>query len=394
MANQSLTIFLSPVVDTISYSPSLTFCQGDSVLLTAPACTGCTYLWSNGATSSSFYVSTAGEFSVTVTDSNGCSYTTEEVVTNVLSLPNATISGNPVICDLGNTLSVPAGAFSYSWTDGNNTVVSSSNSVTISAASIVSPYTVVVTGTNGCSASSSISVSSAVSPSFTVTIAPDACAGSPSTLTVTPIQSNVTYQWNNAVQGPVLTTSIAGTYYVTGTDTISGCSSTASGTINPLPELCSFPSGCYDICAPDTVCGPDGLASYQWFLNNSPISTDQCIQLMTSGTYTLTATNAFGCSNTSDELILNVVPCDDCDLVDITYDLVIEEGEVVNPCCAVLDYTNNWSGSLSALQIRTVNADLSYSNVSSSFIVSGSTTSSVDLIGNPKLRTTSNWKHQ
>ena len=383
-ATQIINVNAAPVPGVITFAPSLTFCQGDAVTLTAPTCSGCTYLWSNGATSPVLSVNTAGEFSVKVTDANGCFYITPKVTTNVLGLPDPTISGNPIICDQGSTvLSVAPGAASYVWEDASNTVVSTGNTVTIFANSIVSPYTVTVTGTNGCVASASIAVSSAISPAFSVSISPNACAGSPSTLSVVPVQVNVTYAWSNAVQGPVMTTSIAGTYYVTGTDSISGCSSTASGTINPQPELCSFPTGCYDICAPDTICGPDGLASYTWYHNNIAVSADQCIVLSLPGTYSLTATNSFGCSSSTDDLIIKVVPCDDCDDVSIDFDLVIGEGEVENPCCAVLDYTNNYSAPLSAIQIRTVNGGLSYSNVSSSFIVGGSTSTSVDLLGNP-----------
>jgi len=383
--NVSVTISPSLVPGVITYGSPLTFCQGSSVILVAPTCSGCTYLWSNGATSPTLTVTTAGTFSVKVTDGNGCHYTTAEVTTNVLSLPSAIISGNPVICDLGNTtLSVPGGASAYSWTDGSSTLVGSSNSLLISAGSLNSPYTVNVTGTNGCVAISTISVTSSISPAFTVSIAPNACAGSPSTLTVNPIQVNVTYQWSNTVSGPSMTTSIAGTYYVTGTDTISGCMHTASGTINPQPELCTFPSGCYDICAPDTICGPLGLASYQWFKNNILLSeTGPCLELNSPGSYTLTGTNSFGCSSTTDQLIVNVVPCGDCDAVGIDYKSVADEAGELDPCCLLLDYTNNSSAPLAAIQIRSVNGGLNFSSLSSAFLVNGSTGNSADLVANP-----------
>lgn len=53
--------------------------------------------------------------------------------------------------------------------------------------------------------------------------------------------------------GPVTTVSMAGTYTVFATDTITGCSGSASATIHPLPDLCIVPQGCYEACNPDTI---------------------------------------------------------------------------------------------------------------------------------------------
>lgn len=55
---------------TISVTGSLRRCPGDSVRLTAPA--GNTYLWSNGDTSRIIYAHIAGPYNVTVTNTAGC----------------------------------------------------------------------------------------------------------------------------------------------------------------------------------------------------------------------------------------------------------------------------------------------------------------------------------
>lgn len=58
--------------DPVISGPSI-FCQGSFATLTAPVSSS--YLWSNGATTGSINVSTAGSYSVTITDANGCTST-------------------------------------------------------------------------------------------------------------------------------------------------------------------------------------------------------------------------------------------------------------------------------------------------------------------------------
>ncbi|MGJ8661474.1 MAG: PKD domain-containing protein, partial [Bacteroidota bacterium] len=60
-----------PSTPTINANGSLTFCEGDSVILSTSNSSG--NLWSTGATSSSISVSDPGNYSVTYTDPNGCS---------------------------------------------------------------------------------------------------------------------------------------------------------------------------------------------------------------------------------------------------------------------------------------------------------------------------------
>ena len=57
-------------IATITASGPTSFCQGDSVRLTADSANA--FLWSNGKTSQSIYVSSAGNYSVTVLNNTGC----------------------------------------------------------------------------------------------------------------------------------------------------------------------------------------------------------------------------------------------------------------------------------------------------------------------------------
>ena len=69
-ATHTVTITPTPTTPTITAGGPLTFCAGDSVILTSS--TGTTYLWSNGATTQSITVSTSGIYSVQITNAAGC----------------------------------------------------------------------------------------------------------------------------------------------------------------------------------------------------------------------------------------------------------------------------------------------------------------------------------
>lgn len=72
-----------PAAFTASISPagSITICNGASQTLTATS--GTSYLWSTGSTTSSINVSTAGTYTVTVTNVSGCTSISGPVVVNV-----------------------------------------------------------------------------------------------------------------------------------------------------------------------------------------------------------------------------------------------------------------------------------------------------------------------
>ncbi|HLX91938.1 MAG TPA: T9SS type A sorting domain-containing protein, partial [Puia sp.] len=135
------------VTITVSVSPSSTItgstsiCQGTSTSLCAPA--GCaTYLWSTGAKTSCISVSTAGTYSVTVSNAAGCTSTSSVTVT-VTQPPVCTISGNATCNGFQPTqLCAPAGCTSYSWNTGVKT-----SCITVSTAG---NYSCTVSNAGGC----------------------------------------------------------------------------------------------------------------------------------------------------------------------------------------------------------------------------------------------------
>lgn len=129
-------------IPTITPSGSTTFCQGDSVTLSSSIEN--TYLWSTGATTQNITITTSGNYSVTVTNVNGCS--SISAVESVIVNPST-----PIITQSGTNLSSSA-ATSYQWYL-NGIIITGANSQNYTVIQNGN-YTVIVTDSTGCSATS------------------------------------------------------------------------------------------------------------------------------------------------------------------------------------------------------------------------------------------------
>jgi hypothetical protein len=286
-SSKSVTINTLPAA-TITPSGPTTFCAGGSVTLTASA--GSSYLWSNGATTQSINVTSSGSFSVTVTNAAGCSATSDVTTVTVNALPTATItpSGPTTFCAGGSvTLTASAGA-SYLWSNGATT-----QAINVTASG---NYSVTVTNAAGCSATSAattVTVNAAPTATITPSGATTFCAGGSVTLTAS---AGSSYLWSTGATTQSINVTTSGNYTVTVTNA-AGCSATSAPrnvTVNANPSTPTITAG-----GPTTFCAggsvtlsaPAGFA-YLW----STGATTQSINVTTGGNYTVTVTNASGCS--------------------------------------------------------------------------------------------------
>jgi gliding motility-associated-like protein len=111
----------------VTITGSTIYCTGGSTTITANG--GISYAWSNGTTTSTNTV-TQGSYSVTVTDSNGCTDTTSVTVTE-LSNPVADFLVNPACAGepISFTNNSSPSGLNYLWNFGNGNSSSSSNPV-------------------------------------------------------------------------------------------------------------------------------------------------------------------------------------------------------------------------------------------------------------------------
>ncbi|MBK8699010.1 MAG: PKD domain-containing protein [Saprospiraceae bacterium] len=383
-ANVAVLVYPEFMPDTIAWTPSLKVCAGDTIILTAPPASS--YLWNTGATTQNINVTASGTYGVTVTDANGCTAVPDSVEATICPLPPALISGPNVICDTGCiTISASLGYnYMYQWFDENGDSILLANGPTLQVCTNVfhdSVY-VKITDANGCMGISNWWViDTAASPSVVINvISGNQCEGSPTLLNaVATPPANIGFVWSTGSTGASIIAIQAGTYTVYATDTLTGCKDQASIVINPLPDFCELPTGCYETCNPDTLCGPPAMMSYQWNFNGNPIpgETMQCLEVNMSGSYSLTATNTFGCTSTSDTLILQMVFC--CDSTD-TEIVAVPSDPTLEDCCYRISYENT-QDSLIFLTVQTSggNIHLSTGSLSTQLSVVGNTASSIVL---------------
>ncbi len=276
--SSSVTVVENPL-PTVEISGYPVICSGIGAELTATE--GSSYLWSTGEETRSITANHTGNFSVLVTDANGCSNTTSVEVT---ALSGVAISGNTNICQgESTTLSVEMEG-SYLWSTGAQTAL-----ITVSDAGY---YSVTVSLPNGCSASANANVSINPQPVPTISGNTTICQGETTTLTA---NGGVSYRWNNNATAAVITVGTAGLYSVTVTDAM-GCTGSTYTTVavNPLPNVTI--SGNTATCqGSTTTLTANGAQSYQWNTGN----TNATISVGAAGNFSVTGYSAQGCANTA-----------------------------------------------------------------------------------------------
>ena len=145
IADTSITsIYINPLPN-VNLGIDTAICEGNILLLDVGLQQGSSYLWNDNSTTSSYTVSTEGDYSVIVTDSNGCSST--DIIHVIYNpLPNAIISGNYEVCygDRVVIAMIVAGTFplEITYSNGVETNMVSGNNPIIIEASQAGFYTI------------------------------------------------------------------------------------------------------------------------------------------------------------------------------------------------------------------------------------------------------------
>ncbi|PHI18402.1 hypothetical protein CEQ90_18035, partial [Lewinellaceae bacterium SD302] len=296
---------------------------------------------------------TAGTYSVTVTDANGC----EEITTGTITEPTdltATTTTTDVGCNgeaTGTATVVAMGGtpdYTYLWDDAAAQTMATATDL------VAGTYSVTVTDANGCTEVATATVEEASDLTASVEDAVVLCFGDDDgELTVVAMGGtpDYTYEWDAAAGGQTTATAtglVAGTYSVTVTDA-NGCEEIATGTITEPTDLTASVEDAVVLCFGDddgelTVVAMGGTPdyTYEWDVAAGGQTTATATGLV-AGTYSVTVTDANGC-----EEIATGTITEPTDLTATIEDAVVlcfgdDDGELtVVAMGGTPDYTYEW----------------------------------------------------
>ena len=283
-----------------------------------------TYQWTasnggnivSGATTLTPTVNAGGNYLLKVTNTeNNCSANAATAVTANLTPPTANAGpAQSITCLQSSTILQGTGSsgsnFTYLWTASNGGNISSGANTLTPTVNAVGSYTLKVTNTtNGCTKTSATAVTGTAAPVLATTSGAITCVAPTIALTTTTNASNPGFVWtgpngyNSNVQSPVVNT--AGSYNLVVTDSVSGCTSTATAAVaanNGAPGAGA--SGGTLTCVVNSVglvaTSPDTNAVFAWTGPNNFSSSTQNPVVTVSGTYALVVTNPLnGCTSTA-----------------------------------------------------------------------------------------------
>ncbi len=269
------------------------------------------YSWSpSGGTASSASGLAAATYTVTVTDSKGCTATASTTVNDLSGLVASITAQVNVSCFGGSTGSVTVsasgstGPYTYSINGGTTFQVSGTF-----ASLAAGTYTIIARDANGCTVSVPVTITQPAALTGAITAQTNVLCNGASTGSVTVAGSGgtVTYTYSiNAVTfvaSGTFSSLAAGSYTITIKDS-KGCTVTVPVTITqPTPLAGSISSQTNNLCFGGntgivTIGATGGTPTYMYTLNAGTPQSSSSFSGLTAGTYTVTITDANNCSAT------------------------------------------------------------------------------------------------
>lgn len=284
-------------------------CVGSISLIVVTSAPPVTYLWSTGDTTSAIVDLCPGIYSVTVSDTAGCVYTStyflfeSDPLTVTVGNTNETSQG----ADDGTAWAIPGGGvppYTYEWSNGS----------TDSLVTGLEPgiYQVTVEDAIGCSVSAEVFIFPYICVGFFVTTSqPISCfGGCDGEVSVVPVGGvgPFTFEWSTGDTTQLISGLCAGTYGVTITDEGQGCSGFTEFELGE-PDLLDFNVD-EVVHVTDTTSGAISVSpfggtppySYQWIGPGGFLSSEEDIFDLEGGFYSLQITDANGCQVILDSL--------------------------------------------------------------------------------------------
>jgi hypothetical protein len=284
-------------------------CYGTSTGSASATVTGTTgsvtYQWSTGATTSAIQNVGAATYTVTITDGSGCSATSSKAVSQPAAI-NPVVTAQSAGCGNSSNGSVTAsvtggaGNYTYLWSTG-----ATGSSITGLPAG---NYDLSVTDASHCSVSVSAAVTSGSDLSASVTSDNATCFNENNgsgQITMHTGTAPYSYSWSNGATASAVINLAAGSYSVTVTDA-NHCTTSSAITVTQ-PTQVQFATSSNSAnenhengsAGVTSVTGGAAPYDYSW----STGATTQSINNLAGGNYTVTVTDANGCSETAADVV-------------------------------------------------------------------------------------------
>ncbi|MBL7932696.1 MAG: PKD domain-containing protein [Bacteroidia bacterium] len=244
---------------------------------------GSTYTWGSSQTTQTILATNSGVYSVTVTDQNAC-VGTAIIQLTVNSAATVDLGNDLLICKPkhGLVITPTTNASSYQWNTGStasNILVTNNGS-----------YWLEVTASNGCKKKDTVTVLFLTTPQ--PDLGPDKSLCGSAILDAQ--NSGATYLWSTNEVSQTISANLTGNYWVSVTNTVSGCSQNDTIFLTIFPLVNVFLGNDTSFCDNTGFllnAGNPG-ATYSWANGQNT----QFIPVTSSGLYGVSVTNNGGCS--------------------------------------------------------------------------------------------------
>jgi hypothetical protein len=317
-SSSMLNVTVHPVPLASVTASKNTICQGETSTLTAQHQTGNSYQWKwngsnvTGSNSSTFIANTGGDYSVEVTDSNGCTSTSsiQNIMVNPKPSAQVTPMGATTLCSgqSVNLNAVTTTGYQHSWLkDGN--IIPQQNTSNLNVTN-TGTYRGIVENLEGCrdtSTAINVTVNPKPSGSLIASGQTEFCQGDSVILEASPAVEFNFWIMNGMATGssnPARTVKTTGSFEAVFTNSY-GCSDTTQAVnvvVNPIPAVPVITQNQNTLISTPA----DG---YQWYFSGILLTgaNSQILVPVAEGVYFVEVSSSKGCKSISENLVFKFI---------------------------------------------------------------------------------------